>query len=94
MGHRHYEYVKSQEGLGVGPEDPCGLIQWKGTDVCIDVHCKCGWHGHVDAEFFYSFTCPGCGTVWAVGSVVRLVELTDPEHIADAVDACHTTFDQ
>jgi len=25
---------------------PHGWVQWKGTDVCMDVHCACG---HIDA---------------------------------------------
>lgn len=38
-------------------ERPFGWIQWKGTNVCIDLHCECGAHGHVDAEFLYFVRC-------------------------------------
>jgi len=33
---------------------PHAWIQWKGTDVCMDVRCSCGNHGHVDADFAFS----------------------------------------
>ena len=58
------------------------FIQWKGTDVCCDVHCpNCGFHGHVDAEFFYHYKCPSCKKVYIVGNRVILVEVGyEPEN--------------
>lgn len=56
-----------------------GSIQWKGTDVCIDIHCPCGAHSHIDAEFLYFFRCAKCYTAYAVGSTVRLFPL-DSSH--------------
>lgn len=55
---------------------PHGSIQWKGTDVCMDVHCSCGEHTHVDASFAYIIKCGACGKLWAVCSNVRLVGIT------------------
>jgi hypothetical protein len=52
-----------------------GWIQWKGTSVCIDLHCLCGAHGHVDAEFFYHYECAKCHRKYAVGMNVALIEL-------------------
>lgn len=46
------------------------FIQWKGTDVCMDFHCDCGEHCHVDAMFVYNVKCPGCGTVWQMPSIL------------------------
>lgn len=66
-------------------ERPQGWIQWKGTDVCIDLHCTCGTHGHVDRGFFYFYRCHGCGQCFAVGSHVRLIPLT-PEESAYAAE--------
>jgi hypothetical protein len=60
-------------------EGPHGWIQWKGTNVCMDVYCACGAHVHVDAEFCYQVECPHCKRVYAVGAYVRLVELTEEE---------------
>lgn len=61
-------------------EGPHGWIQWKGTDVCIDLYCKCGHHGHVDAEFFYHYRCPKCQRGYRVGMNVALYEMT-PEQV-------------
>ncbi len=61
---------------------PYGSIQWKGTNVCIDLHCVCGEHSHVDAEFFYRFQCPECGRKYHVSANVKLIEAT-PDEVAD-----------
>jgi hypothetical protein len=65
-------------------DGPHGWVQWKGTEVCMDVHCACGAHLHVDASFAYAVGCPHCGKVYAASPYIRLVELTDPAHIAYA----------
>lgn len=59
---------------------PHGWIQWKGTDVCMDVHCVCGALGHVDAEFCYYVKCADCGRVYFCNGHIELIELeTKPE---------------
>lgn len=78
----YYESVYSQDQ---SDEQPHGWIQWKGTDVCMDVHCECGHHGHFDGDFFYNYVCPECGTHYAVGQVVKLIKLT-PEQITHVND--------
>lgn len=41
------------------------FIQWKGTDVCMDLHCpKCGHHNHYDGFFAYAVECAKCKAVW------------------------------
>jgi hypothetical protein len=60
---------------------PHGWVQWKGTDVCMDVHCKCGVLNHIDAEFAYYVKCKDCGTVYMVNGHVELIELEEePEN--------------
>jgi ribosomal protein S27E len=54
---------------------PHGWIQWKGTSVCMDIHCKCGHHSHIDADFAYNVKCPKCGTVYHCNPHVELIEL-------------------
>ena len=54
-------------------------IQWKGTDVCMDVHCPCGEHSHLDAEFAYFVRCPKCAVSYKVGDTVTLTPLTEEE---------------
>jgi hypothetical protein len=54
---------------------PHAWIQWKGTDVCMDVHCSCGEHTHVDADFTYYIRCGACGKLWAMCANVRMIEV-------------------
>lgn len=85
-----YEQVYSQDNKD---DRPHGWIQWKGTDVCIDLHCACGHHGHCDASFFYFYRCPGCGASYAVGQVVKLIRLTDEQVKHVEQDTCGFTED-
>ena len=57
---------------------PHGWIQWKGTEVCMDVHCKCGALAHVDASFAYHVRCEACDTVYFCNSHIELIELLLP----------------
>lgn len=59
-----------------------GTIQLKGTQLCVDLHCPCGTHSHVDADFFYHFQCIGCEKKYHVGSVIKLYEATPEEAAA------------
>lgn len=54
---------------------PSGWIQWKGTNVCMDVYCKCGCHSHIDADFAYYFECPKCKTVYMLNGHIELIEI-------------------
>ena len=68
-------------------EGPHGWIQWKGTEVCMDIHCSCGVHSHIDDSFAYFVRCPGCKQVWQVGAHVKLVPATAEEAGRCLVDA-------
>jgi hypothetical protein len=75
-----HQYYESVYGRDFKPDGPYGTIQWKGTRPCIDLHCKCGYQGHLDADYcFYHYRCPMCGTGYAVGTTVRLMELSEEE---------------
>ncbi len=50
-----------------------GYIQWKGSNICLDVHCTCGKSYHVDAEFCYAVRCGSCGKEWALSPFIRMV---------------------
>lgn len=78
----NYDAIYSQDFGGRTPTEPYGWIQWKGTDVCIDLRCACGHSGHVDADFFYYYRCPACQRLYAVGQNVKLIALT-PEQAAE-----------
>ena len=54
---------------------PHGWIQWKGTKVCMDIHCKCGNSFHIDADFAYHVKCGQCGTAYMCNGHIELIEL-------------------
>jgi len=56
---------------------PRGRIQWKGTQVCIDITCGCGHHMHFDEEFLYSIQCRECKRYWALNQTVELIEVEE-----------------
>lgn len=57
---------------------PHVFIQWKGTAVCLDFHCECGAHHHVDDMFVYALKCGFCGALYEMPSsvAVKKVEKT------------------
>lgn len=67
-------------------EGPHGWIQWKGTDVCMDIRCLCGELGHVDAEFAYAVRCKACGRIYEVNGHVKLHEVQSTDYnIVDTI---------
>lgn len=82
---RHGKKAKDSDAAFKAGEDysgkPHGWIQWKGTSVCMDVYCACGYHSHIDAEFAYHVECPVCRRVYACNGHIELIELeTRPEN--------------
>lgn len=65
---------------------PKASIQWKGTDVCLDFRCPCGFQGHFDGEFAYALTCTGCGRTWTMPTTVGLIADGDPDGALVPVD--------
>jgi hypothetical protein len=53
------------------------FIQWKGTDVCMDLICPCGASHHFDMGFLYAYRCPACGKTYELGTEVTVTEVTD-----------------
>jgi len=51
------------------------FIQWKGTDVCMDWYCECGYHNHIDGDFYYDVECEKCHKIYVVGTEVKLYPL-------------------
>ena len=54
-------------------------IQWKGTDVCLDFYCICGFVGHFDGFFAYGLHCARCGQEWEMPTTLQL-EPGSPEN--------------
>ena len=62
--------------------NPSAWLQWKGTDVCMDVHCKCGYHSHFDDSFTYHIECPKCRTVYFCNGHIELIEVLErPKYV-------------
>jgi len=56
-------------------------VQWKGTDVCMDLQCECGAHSHIDSYFAYHVKCPVCGKVYFCNGHIELILLEEePEY--------------
>ena len=73
-------YDKVRDGSPVDATKPHAWIQWKGTNVCADVYCSCGYRGHIDDDFTYSVKCGRCGAIWGMDPNVTLVAL-DPADV-------------
>lgn len=58
---------------------PHGWIQFKGTSICMDVHCKCGALGHIDGKFIYYLKCSSCGTIYELNGHIELIERDESE---------------
>lgn len=57
-------------------------IQWKGTDLCMDLFCPaCGGHSHYDAMFAYAVRCCHCGADWKMPEdISSLLVRLEPGH--------------
>ena len=58
--------------FGVPHEAPYGWIQWKGTNVCIDIECACGAHLHHDGDFMYHVQCGRCKQIYECDGFIKL----------------------
>ena len=75
---KHFYHFNDIEREIVKGFESTAWIQWKGTEVCIDIHCKCGKHSHIDAEFFYYFRCE-CGQLYWPQTTIAMIPI-DGEH--------------
>lgn len=60
-------------------ENGSTFIQWKGTNVCMDLVCLCGEGHHIDATFAYAVKCSACGRTLVLGSAVSVREARPDE---------------
>lgn len=58
-------------------KDAHGWIQFKGGSLCMDVHCTCGHHSHIDGNFIYFLRCPACGSIYELNGHIQLIERPD-----------------
>jgi hypothetical protein len=53
-------------------------VQWKGTDICVDLTCVCGADFHFDGMFLYYWRCMSCNRVYGMSPYVQAIEIADP----------------
>lgn len=66
---------------------PHGWIQWKGTEVCMDIRCACGCLHHIDADFAYVIRTP-CGRLYSTGAHIPLFEINEADAGGSIVRDC------
>ena len=64
-----WELQERHEGL------PHGCVQWKGTQVCMDIYCVCGESSHIDSDFVYNVICPYCKRIYFCNGHIELIEI-------------------
>jgi len=64
------------------PKRPFGFIQYKGTDICMDLNCECGELSHIDGDFVYAIQCPYCDKKYDLNCFIKLEEFTGEHHEA------------
>lgn len=69
--------VKQEE-----PQGPYVFIQWKGTNVCADIHCSCGSQFHIDGDFMYAIECVDCSRKYEIGWYVKMYPV-------DKIEGCY-----
>ena len=63
------------------------FLQWKGTQVCMDLYCVCGEQWHLDEDFTYAVRCPHCRRVFKVEPYVRIHEVPEDEVHSEIIEA-------
>jgi hypothetical protein len=63
------------EPTGTAATKPSTFVQWKGTDLCMDLNCECGCHSHTDSYFGYHAECPSCHAVYEMPTDLALVRV-------------------
>lgn len=79
-----YKSLQQDRIVNFNPgKNPHGWIQWKGTDVCIDIHCKCGESVHFDGDFMYYVRCPYCNQIYEANGHIELIPVDEKEFDID-----------
>jgi hypothetical protein len=63
----------NRSSFTLNPGDPHGWIQFKGTELCMDVRCGCGELTHIDGGFIYFLKCGACGQVYELNGHIQLI---------------------
>lgn len=52
-------------------------IQYKGSNLCSDFHCKCGKDIHFCGEYFHHVKCGHCKSVYYLCPTIMVIELEE-----------------
>ena len=58
-------------------ETPFGRIYKDLSEVCFDIHCKCGIVSHYDGKYLNVIQCYHCETQYYVGAYIELLEIEE-----------------
>lgn len=58
---------------------PTTFLQWKGTEVCMDVYCVCGSQFHIDDYFAYAVQCLKCKRRYEMSTRIEMREMSPDE---------------
>jgi len=72
------------ENAKTGNKTKNNFIQWKGTDICMDFYCDCGFHNHYDGQFAYFVQCGGCKQIY------KMAESIEMEKVDSAISPMQT----
>jgi hypothetical protein len=72
---KHFDYFNNSTR-----DRPRAFIQYKGTDICCDIHCpNCKAHGHIDSYFCYQYRCLICNKVYELSPFIEMKEIENPD---------------
>ncbi len=58
-------------------------VQWKGTDICADLHCDCGHHTHVCGDFMYTAMCEKCEQHYRLDEHITITKVDKDWRVGD-----------
>lgn len=61
--------------FGIDLSENFVFIQYKGSEICIDMYCSCGKDSHFDGDFARYVRCPYCQKVWELNSHITTTEV-------------------
>lgn len=74
---RKHALERLQATMSASTHKSTAFIQWKGTDVCLDLECSCGALVHLDGRFAYAVRCIKCNSVYEMPSTMVVEPIPD-----------------
>lgn len=67
-------------------EDAHGSMQWKGSDIYLDLHCDCGHTSNIKGDAVFFVKCPACNTIFELNGFIQLIKRPDIDEKKHDVD--------